>query len=147
MTTESVLFILRVASGLLLLAMMGGLFIVLWRDYRSTALRAQFSRRVYGQMIEMQRVDDMYAPTGSTYPLQPLTSLGRSPTNNIVIEDSFASNEHAIIMLRDGRWWLEDRNSRNGTLLNEDPIQSAVIVTDGDIIGIGNTSYKLVFNS
>jgi pSer/pThr/pTyr-binding forkhead associated (FHA) protein len=91
-------------------------------------------------------VENRYIQTGEQFPLRPLTSIGRSPTNSIVITDNFASSEHALISLRDGRWWLEDRNSRNGTLLNEEPISGSVIITDGDIISIGTTHLRLTLD-
>lgn len=143
-TLDWVLFALRIASGLCLLAFMSGLFIILWRDYRSAAIQSQINRRSYGQLIALTSIDDTYTPTGEQYPLLPMTSLGRNPTNHIVIQDSFASGEHAQLTLRDGQWWLDDRDSRNGTLLNQEPITTAMIVTDGDIIGIGNVSFQLV---
>jgi hypothetical protein len=145
-SVEVTLFVLRIASGVLLLGMLAGLFIIIWRDYRTAAQQADISRRTYGQLDVLIQVDDMYAPTGESYPLRPLTSLGRSPTNSIVIADSFASSEHATISLKDGHWWLEDRNSRNGTLLNGEPITASIIITDGDIVSIGNTHLKLSFD-
>ena len=81
--------------------------------------------------------------TGETYPLLPLTSLGRSPTNTVPINDSFASSEHALVAFRNGQWWLEDRRSRNGTLLNDMPVTQPVVITDGDIIGIGKIKFRL----
>jgi hypothetical protein len=140
---DILLFILRLLSGLLLLGMMGALFVLLWRDYVSATSQNEVSRRSYGQLIGLVQIQDLFAPTGETHPLRPLTSLGRSPTNSIVINNEFASSEHASISLKDGRWWLEDRNSRNGTLLNGEPMKTAVIVTDGDIISIGTTHFKL----
>jgi hypothetical protein len=146
-SVEVTLFGLRVVSGIFLLGMLAALFIYIWRDYRTAAVQAAISRRTYGQLISLLQVNDMYAPTGETYPLRPLTSLGRSPTNTIVIDDSFASSEHALISLKEGHWWLEDRNSRNGTLLNGEQIKSSIIVTDGDIVSIGNTHLRLTFDS
>lgn len=143
MSLDSILFILRLLSGLLLLGMMGALFVLLWRDYASTASQNEINRRSYGQLIGMVQMGDLFAPTGETFPLRPLTSIGRSPTNSIVINDEFASSEHASISLKDGRWWLEDRNSRNGTLLNGEAMRTAVIVTDGDVISIGTSHFKL----
>lgn len=128
------------------MGMMIALFVIVWRDYASAAAQAEVNRRVYGQLIGLIRVDEMFAPTGETYPLRPLTSMGRSPTNNIVIPDTFASSEHTVISLKEGRWWLEDRNSRNGTVLNGEPIMTSIIVTDGDIISIGNTHFKLTLD-
>ena len=95
----------------------------------------------------MREIDEGYALTGQTYPLLPLTSLGRSPTNTIPITDDYASGEHALVALRNGQWWLEDRKSRNGTVINGMPITQAVVITDGDIIGIGSVFYKLELES
>ena len=143
MNLAIILFVLRIISGIALMSILGAFFVVLWRDYASAAAQAEVSRRIYGQLIGLVRVDDMFAPTGDTKPLRPLTSIGRSPTNSIVIKDNFASSEHALISLKDGRWWLEDRNSRNGTLLNGEKVTTSIIVTEGDIVSIGNTHFKL----
>jgi hypothetical protein len=130
-------------SGSLLVAVLALLFLIMWRDYRSTVAQAESSRRAYGRLIEMREIDDGFAPTGQTYPLLPLTSLGRAPTNTIPLTDDYASGEHALVALRGGQWWLEDRQSRNGTTINGMPIKQPVIITDGDIIGVGSVSFRL----
>ena len=71
------------------------------------------------------------------------TSLGRSPTNTVALNDSFASGEHALIMLRGGQWWLEDRGSSNGTLLNGYRVEEPVVLSAGDIIVVGQVELKL----
>lgn len=143
MTIEFILFGLRIASGVLLTLVLLAFFVVLWRDYRSAAYYADNTKREYGKLERLQRLDDLYAPTGENYPLLPITSLGRAPTNTVVIADSFASSEHASIAFRRGQWWLEDRNSRNGTLLNGERISSPVIVTDGDVISVGSNDFRI----
>lgn len=147
MTLAIILLLLRIISALVLMSMMIVFIVFVWRDYNSAATQAEISRRVYGQLVSLMRVEEMFMPTGEVYPLRPLTSMGRSPTNSIVIPDNFASSEHALISLKEGRWWLEDRNSRNGTMLNGEPIHSPIIITDGDIISIGNTHLKLTFDN
>jgi hypothetical protein len=104
---------------------------------------AEAGRRVFGQLHSLREVNGNYIPTGTHYPLLRLTSLGRSPGNTIPVDDSFASSEHALVALRSGQWWLEDRHSRNGTTLNEIRITAPVIITDGDIIGIGSLRFRL----
>ncbi len=143
MEPELILFLLRLVSGLLLLALLVLLFVAMWRDYRSAVVQTEASRRTYGKMVELHEIDDAYVATGQTYPLLPLTSLGRSPTNTIPINDDFASGEHALVALRNGQWWLEDRQSRNGTTINGMPITQPVIITDGDIIGVGRFRLRL----
>jgi hypothetical protein len=142
-STELTLFVLRLISGALLIGVLALLFIVMWRDYRSAVVQVESSRRAFGRLVELREIGDSYAPTGHTYPLLPLTSLGRSPTNSISIDDTYASGEHALVALRSGQWWLEDRQSRNGTTINGMPITQPVIITDGDIIGVGKLCYRL----
>ena len=143
MDTQLTLLVLRFVSGLLLLLLLLVLFVVIWRDYRSTVAEVEARKRTHGQLVAMREVNGQYALTGATHALMPLTSLGRAPTNTILVEDSFASSEHCILAQRNGQWWLEDRQSRNGTTLNELPVKHPVVITDGDIIGIGNMRYRV----
>lgn len=143
MSTEVVLLVLRVVSSALLLSLFLAILVALWRDYRRTATDLEASQRSYGQLVEMQHVDGDYVFTGQVYPLFPLTSLGRAPTNTVTIDDTFASSEHALVVMRDGQWWLEDRQSRNGTTINEILISQPVVIADGDIIGIGTARYRV----
>lgn len=144
MSTDEILFIIRLLSAAFLIIFLIAIFAVMWRSYRTIALQSEARRRSYGRLVRLIDLEGMYTETGDAYPLQPLTSIGRSPTNAIVLDTSFASSEHATIYLRDGQWWLEDRNSRNGTLLNGDRITAPTIVTEGDVIGIGEASFKLI---
>lgn len=143
MSTEAILLLLRIISAACLFVLLGGIFTIIYREYRSTISQLQSQRRSYGQLIALREIDGSYVIIGDTYPLLPLTSLGRAPTNNIVINDNFASAEHALVVLRSGQWWLEDRRSRNGTTLNELPVTQPTIMTNGDIIGIGQKRFKL----
>lgn len=146
MTTEVLLFVLRVASALALLGFLGLLFWVMWRDFR-TVSETGSSRRTYGRIVRVQETVGGYKSLDESFALMPLTSFGRSPTNSIPVIDTFASNDHAVVALRSGRWWLEDRKSTNGTLLNGIPIDQAVIITDGDIISIGQSHFRLELES
>ena len=137
------LFILRVVSAGLLIAFMGTLSWLVLREYRQTVIESAAQRRSYGQLVSMLEVDGKLLKTGQNYPLLPLTSLGRSPTNTVPIEDNFASGEHAVLTRRSEQWWLEDRRSRNGTTLNGIPVEKPVIVTDGDVIGIGKMHFRI----
>ena len=143
MTTEIALFVLRLISGALLLLLLFGLFAFLLRDYRGAARGAESTRRVYGRVTVLREIDGSTMLTGETHPLLPLTSFGRAPTNTIRLEDNFASGEHAVVTMRNGQWWLEDRHSRNGTMLNGVPVAQPIVVTDGDVIGIGQMRFRL----
>jgi FHA domain len=142
MNADSVLFALRVLAGLLLLAFIGALLVMTWRDYHAVSQEVISRTRRRGRLVVMQSNGATLKP-GMAFPLLPLTSLGRAPTNTIVLNDTFASNEHALVMLRSGQWWLEDRNSSNGTLLNGYRIQEPVVISAGDVIAVGRVELKL----
>ena len=57
-------------------------------------------------------------PDGVEHELTESVSVGRDPTNDLVLESSAVSREHAAVTFQDGRWYLEDRGSFNGTYLN-----------------------------
>lgn len=46
------------------------------------------------------------------------TTIGRLPDNMIAIDDASVSSHHARIILREGRYELEDLDSTNGTFVN-----------------------------
>ncbi len=142
MSLDVFLFILRVVAGLLLLAFIGAMFLLMWRDYRAVSAEVATRTRRQGRLVVTRAHNARYKP-GTAFPLLPMTSIGRAPTNTIVLDDSFASVEHATLTLRGGKWWLEDRNSSNGTLLNGYRIEEPVVLSTGDLIVIGQVELKL----
>lgn len=68
-------------------------------------------------------------------------SLGRDPTNQIVLADRCVSAEHARIDWRDHGFVIQDLKSRNGTFLNGTRILVALL-RDGDRIRIGETDLR-----
>ena len=73
----------------------------------------------------------------SMYVVTDNLTIGRSEHNDIVINDSFVSHEHACISKSKHNYLLADLNSTNGTLVNGRPIEEEYILTDGDVIQIG----------
>lgn len=142
MSIEIAFFILRALAGLTLAGFLLALYILLWRHLKQTQTQLQ-ATRAYGHLIAMTESGGQWTPAGARFPLLPITTLGRSASNAIVVDDDFASGEHARIVLQDGHWWLEDCNSRNGTLLNAESIRHRAILADGDVIGIGSFHYRL----
>lgn len=60
---------------------------------------------------------------GLERPLAGELTIGRGDENDLVLITKTVSREHARLIERDGRWFLEDRGSFNGTLLNGHRIQ------------------------
>lgn len=69
--------------------------------------------------------------------LGQITTIGRSATNRIVLQDDACSRNHCEVFFSDGDWKLRDLGSRNGTQLNGKSATGDVILTSGDVIAIG----------
>lgn len=71
-------------------------------------------------------------------------TIGRSRTNNVQVRhDGQLSREHCSIVRTEEGFTVEDLRSTQGTRLNEQPVRKPTVLTDGDIITIGET--HLVF--
>ncbi|HEY7257348.1 MAG TPA: FHA domain-containing protein [Solirubrobacterales bacterium] len=69
-------------------------------------------------------------------------SIGRSSEADVTIDDRYASGVHARIFSRGGQIYIEDMNSTNGTLLNEASLSGEAQLIDGDVVRIGDTSFR-----
>jgi FHA domain len=69
-------------------------------------------------------------------------SVGRSKEADVRIDDRYASSIHARVFSREGRFYVEDMNSTNGTLLNGATLQGEAELIDGDSVQIGDTIFR-----
>ncbi|GAA3393815.1 FHA domain-containing protein FhaB/FipA [Cryptosporangium minutisporangium] len=72
----------------------------------------------------------------------PIT-LGRADDSTLVINDDYASAQHARLVPRAGEWLIEDLGSTNGTYLGQTKISGPTPVPLGAPIRIGRTSIEL----
>jgi hypothetical protein len=141
-TTEVLLFALRIAGGLVLLGFMLVVFLTIRRDAQLAASQVAAQHQGHGRLVVTRSGDDPI-DSDTAYPLLPVTTIGRAPTNTIQLTDTFSSNQHALLALRSGQWWLEDRDSRNGTLLNGQLLAAPTVVSTGDVIGVGRIELRV----
>ena len=113
------------------------------QEVKAVAQGQTRTREVVGHLIV---IDPGSAPlqNGAEYDIEPITTLGRAPTNSIPIDSGFVSTEHARIIYRDGSLWVEDTKSRNGVFVDgrKVPEQQPVPVSPGSILQIGDTRFK-----
>jgi len=85
-------------------------------------------------------------PDGTEVELKNSISIGRDATNDVVLESSAISRDHAAVTRQDGRWYLEDRGSFNGTYLNGTRVVpgTPLPLRHADRIGIGTET--LIFS-
>jgi pSer/pThr/pTyr-binding forkhead associated (FHA) protein len=115
---------------------------VIVRDLRQVAPAETVQvKSKYGKLVIVEPGRSRIAP-GTVYTLQAVTSFGRKPSNTVVLDDDFVSGEHSLVSWRDGRAWLEDVASTNGTFLNETEITRPTPIAEGDIIGVGDVRLK-----
>jgi hypothetical protein len=70
------------------------------------------------------------------------TTIGRSPDCGIFLDDVTVSRKHAVLVDRDGSFFIEDQGRLNGTFVNRKRVESAQL-EDGDELQIGK--YRLTF--
>lgn len=63
--------------------------------------------------------------------------LGRDPENEVHIDDSGVSRQHARVLLHNGAVWVQDTGSRNGIHVNGQRVPDHKQVKEGDRIVIG----------
>ena len=60
-----------------------------------------------------------------------------------MLGDPTVSRKHARLSYRDGKWWLADLASTNGTRLNGWRVVEEVEVLPGDRVSFGGARYRL----
>jgi pSer/pThr/pTyr-binding forkhead associated (FHA) protein len=74
---------------------------------------------------------------GDTFPLdRELTTLGREPDNDIVIDAQWVSRRHCEIRKVGDGFEVADRGSHNGTLVNGVPVKERIL-RGGDRVALG----------
>jgi pSer/pThr/pTyr-binding forkhead associated (FHA) protein len=69
--------------------------------------------------------------------------LGRAPECELLLDDTYVSQQHARIFGKNGKWYVEDLGSTNGTFVNEQKLAAPAMVQPGDRIRVGTTVLEL----
>lgn len=93
------------------------------------------------------RADSEGIKTGENWKL----SLGRKDDNDLCLRnDTFVSRQHANLYWRDGGWWLEDRDSTNGSFLEnnhdffiDERVFGTVPLELGQLFRVGRTWLRI----
>ena len=82
------------------------------------------------------RSGETFAPQGER------TTIGRSPDCPVFLDDVTVSRNHAVLVEREGKFFVEDQGSLNGTFVNRRRIDNQEL-ENGDELQIGK--YRLTF--
>ncbi len=81
---------------------------------------------------------------GTTLPLTSSAILiGRAPSCTLVLDDDYSSSRHARIFSQDGRWYVEDLGSTNGTFVGRDRVTEPTPVPIGAQVRVGQSTLEL----
>lgn len=82
--------------------------------------------------------------SGTVIPLgtAPVT-IGRAPDSTLVLDDDYASNNHAVVNLVEGRWVVRDLGSTNGTWIGRTRLTMPAELTVGQQLRVGRTTLEL----
>jgi pSer/pThr/pTyr-binding forkhead associated (FHA) protein len=76
---------------------------------------------------------------GKTFDLTDEVTVGRASGCQVALTDPTVSQLHARIYRRDGKLYVEDLGSSNGTFVNRKKVSSAVAIRRGDRLAMGST--------
>ncbi|HET9771488.1 MAG TPA: FHA domain-containing protein [Acidimicrobiia bacterium] len=83
--------------------------------------------------------------TSQVFPLGEEVTIGRAPGCSVPLaDDTYVSQLHARIYVRDGKPFVEDLGSTNGTFLNRDRLSKTMPLHRGDKLQIGQTVLEIV---
>ncbi|HUS57806.1 MAG TPA: FHA domain-containing protein, partial [Planctomycetota bacterium] len=74
-----------------------------------------------------------------------LVIIGRNPSCKIRLDDPGVSRNHAEITHADGKWFVRDLGSSNGTIINDKLTRAQKVqINSGDVLRLGQTTFTFV---
>jgi pSer/pThr/pTyr-binding forkhead associated (FHA) protein len=71
--------------------------------------------------------------------------IGRREDCDIMLPyDSQISRQHARLFKKDGKWYVQDLESRNGTFIGKSKLESAAPLEPGQMFRVGRTWLRLL---
>ncbi len=91
----------------------------------------------------VQQRDDGFG-TVTPLPAGVRLTVGRSPTNRLVIKDDLASRNHAEVVPATGGWAVRDLGSLNGSFVNDHPATGEIPLRSRDRVRFGRSAFVFV---
>jgi hypothetical protein len=70
--------------------------------------------------------------------------IGREPGNEVHLDDTGVSRQHARVLLHNGAVWVQDAGSRNGIFVNGERVPDHKQLKFGDKLAVGNHMFEVV---
>ncbi|MGD8813895.1 MAG: FHA domain-containing protein [Anaerolineales bacterium] len=138
MNPAILMLVVRVLLAMLLYAFLAAVLILLWRDIKTRRQAAEEPPAAFVRVADGPGL-------GKSFSLSGVNTLGRGIENDISLLEDTVSTRHARIAFREGKWWIEDLGSKNGTTLNRVPAEQPLALASGDEIGMGRVNLIFEF--
>lgn len=137
MSASLILIVLRVLLALALYAFLFFVLLTLCRDIRQATQPGVQTPEAYLEIIEQETMP-------RAFPLSEVNLIGRAADNTLTLSHETVSAYHARLSFQGGQWWLEDLDSRNGTMVNEIELEGPLVLTYGDRLTFGQIQARLI---
>jgi len=81
---------------------------------------------------------------GTEFPLNRIETVIGRKTGDIQLPDESVSSPHAVILRQNNKYFIADKGSTNGTMVNGEPVVSLTELRERDTIQIGRTNFFFV---
>ena len=135
----TVVLVLRFALAIALYAFLGWAFFTLLQELKQQGNKLSTQKKPSITIfvnIDRKRESQRYFT-------QTEIIIGRDTHCDLSVMDEALSAHHARITHHHGQWWLEDLNSRNGTFLNREKLNTSAVIITGDQFKCGNTFFDV----
>ena len=113
----------------------------IYRDLKAPAAAPRTARRKKKEQPQLL-VITADRNVGARYMLVDDVRIGRADNCSVLIDDTYASQQHARIYQNNGGFFVEDLGSTNGTYVNGRKISYPLELRVGDRIKIGKTVFE-----
>lgn len=111
-----------------------------------------FDEELHKAFSRLPRYPKLITEKGEVFEItKPVFTIGRSDDNDFTVSSATVSKKHALIaydhkpgdlaLLGENKFLILDLNSKNGTLLNDDPVNAPVSLNHNDLIRIGELTF------
>ena len=74
------------------------------------------------------------------------TSIGRGKEADLTIPHALVSRTHSELFERDGKLWVKDLGSLNGTFVDNQRIESEQLIEPNQLLTLGNITFRAVYD-
>jgi pSer/pThr/pTyr-binding forkhead associated (FHA) protein len=156
--SEQLLFVLKLCLLALLYLFFFRVLRAVWAELKTPALvqaspgagaaatakrSRKEDRRARKQRAPQLVITEPADQRGQAYTVGNELTIGRAAGCHVTVDDSYASQIHARVFSRDGRFLVEDLGSTNGTYLNRQKVSGPMQIDPGDRLQIGNTVLEM----